>query len=89
VRAAIVLGDDLDVLMTVAAPQLILDAEIGEVDRLVEVRQVVFVRPVFYVDGPQITACGLAVSERLAPRSLTLAADEDVRWPEWLRTGAP
>ena len=30
--------------------------------------------------------CGLAVSERHARAAGTLAADEGVRWPEWLRT---
>ena len=45
--AAIVLGDDLDVFMMVASVQLVFDAEVREVDRLVEVRQVVFVRPRF------------------------------------------
>ena len=45
--AAIVLGDDLDVLVTVAPVQFVLDAEVGEVDAVVEVRQVVLARPAF------------------------------------------
>jgi hypothetical protein len=45
--AAIVLGDDLDILMAVVPVQFVLDAEVGKVDTVVEVRQVVFVRPAF------------------------------------------
>src|SRR5437667_3175273 len=45
VRAAIMFGDDFDVLMMVASVQFVLDAEVREVDRLIEVRQVVFARP--------------------------------------------
>jgi hypothetical protein len=45
--AAVVLGDDLDILMTVTSVQFVLDAEIGEVDAVVEVRQVVLTRPAF------------------------------------------
>jgi len=44
--AAIVRGDDLDVLALPAAIRLlVLDADVGEVDLVIEVRQVVFVRP--------------------------------------------
>ncbi len=44
--AAIVRCDDLDVLALPAAIRLlVLDADVGEVDLVVEVRQVVFVRP--------------------------------------------
>ncbi len=44
-RAAIVLGDDFDIFVTVAAIQFILDAEVGEMDAIIEVRQVMVVRP--------------------------------------------
>ena len=44
-RAAIVLRDDLDVFITLPAIEFVLEAEIGEVDRLVEVREVVVERP--------------------------------------------
>src|SRR6185503_9829127 len=47
VGAAIVFRDHLDILMMVAAVQLVLEAEVREVDRLIEVGQVVFVRPPF------------------------------------------
>jgi hypothetical protein len=44
--AAIVRGDDLDVLTLPAAVRLlVLDADVGEMDLVIEVRQVVFVRP--------------------------------------------
>jgi hypothetical protein len=44
--AAIVRGDDLDVFALPAAiGLLVLDADVGEVDLVIEVRQVVFVRP--------------------------------------------
>jgi hypothetical protein len=46
-RAAIVLRDDLDVFVMVASVQLVFDAEVGKVDRSIEVRQIVFVRPRF------------------------------------------
>ena len=45
--AAVVLGDDLDILVTVTPVQFVLDAEIREVDALIEVRQVVLTRPAF------------------------------------------
>jgi len=47
VLAAIVLGDDFDVPMMVAAVELLLDPEVGKVDALVEVGQVVRARPFF------------------------------------------
>jgi hypothetical protein len=44
--AAIVWGDDLDVLALPAAIRLlVLDADVGEMDLVIEVRQVVLVRP--------------------------------------------
>ena len=44
--AAIVRGDDLDVLALPSAIRLlVLDADVGKVDLVIEVRQVVFVRP--------------------------------------------
>jgi hypothetical protein len=45
--AAIVLGDDLDILMTLASVQFVLDPEVGKADAVVEVRQVVLTRPAF------------------------------------------
>jgi hypothetical protein len=43
---AIVRGDDLEVLALPAAIRLlVLDADIGEVDLVIEVRQVVLIRP--------------------------------------------
>jgi len=47
VGAAIVFGDYLDVFVMIASVQLIFDAKVREVDRLVEVRQFVFMRPRF------------------------------------------
>src|ERR1700754_5003050 len=43
--AAVVVRDHFDVFVTVTPIELVLEAEIGEMDRLVEVRQVVFARP--------------------------------------------
>jgi hypothetical protein len=44
--ATVLRGDDLDVLgLTAAIRLLVLDADVGEVDLVIEVRQVVFVRP--------------------------------------------
>jgi hypothetical protein len=45
VRASVVLRKDLNVLVTVAPLELVLDAEIGEVDVVVEVRKVVVAGP--------------------------------------------
>jgi len=45
--APIVFGDHLHVLMMVPSIQLVLDAEVREVHALIEIRQVVFVRPPF------------------------------------------
>ena len=45
VRASVVLCEHLDILMAFAAVDLVLDAEVGEVDAIVEVRQFVFCRP--------------------------------------------
>ena len=45
-RAAVVAGDDLDVLVAQpAVAVLVLDARVGEVDAVVEVRELVFPRP--------------------------------------------
>ena len=52
--AKIVFRDDLDVLVSGASMQLVLDAEVGEVDRLIEVRQVMFARPLFDFAGVPI-----------------------------------
>src|SRR5258705_1823971 len=54
VGAAIVFGDHLDVFVMVASVQLVLDTEVGEVDRLIEVRQVVFAGPGFDFSGVSI-----------------------------------
>jgi hypothetical protein len=43
--AAIVFRDHFDVLVPVASLELVFDAEVRKVDRLVEVRQIVFARP--------------------------------------------
>ena len=43
--AAVVIRDHLDVFVTVSPIELVLEAEIGKMDRLVEVRQVVLARP--------------------------------------------
>ena len=75
VGAAIVLGDDLDVLVTVASVQLVLDAEVGEVDALVEVRQVVFARPLFDLARVPIRS---SVAVRLG-RDCAPAATPDTR----------
>ena len=46
-------GDDLDIFVVAAAVDLLVfDPEIGEMDLLVEVRQVMFERPVF--DLPRV-----------------------------------
>jgi hypothetical protein len=45
VRASVVLREHLDILMALAAVDLVLDAEVGEVDAIVEVWEFVFSRP--------------------------------------------
>ncbi len=45
--AAVVLGDDLDILMTLASVQFVLDPEVGKANAVIEVRQVVLTRPAF------------------------------------------
>ena len=58
-RPAIVRRDDLDVLALPSTIRLlVLDADVGEVDLVVEVRQVVFVRPFANLIG---RAIGMAV----------------------------
>jgi hypothetical protein len=47
VRAAIVLRHDLDVLVLLASLEFTFEAEVGRMDAVVEVRQVVFARPAF------------------------------------------
>jgi hypothetical protein len=47
VRAAVVLREDLDILMAVAAFELVLDPEVREVHAVIEVREVVFTGPFF------------------------------------------
>jgi hypothetical protein len=59
VGAAVVLGDDLDILVLVAAMELIFDPEIGEVDLAVEVRQLVF-------GGPALNLAMIAVRPPIA-----------------------
>jgi hypothetical protein len=54
VGAPIVLGDDFDVLMTVASVELVLDPEVREMHRLIEVRQVVVACPRFDLAGVTI-----------------------------------
>jgi len=44
VSATIMLRKHLDILMALAAVDLVLDAEVGEVDAIVEVRQFVVLR---------------------------------------------
>jgi len=44
-RAPIVFGDDLDVLVTVPSVQHVLDPEVGEVDALIEGREVMIAGP--------------------------------------------
>jgi hypothetical protein len=61
--AAVVRGDDLDILMTVTSVQLVLDAEIGEVDAVVEIRQGVLTRPAFDLAG---VAIGSSIAVRPA-----------------------
>ncbi len=46
-RASVVLRHDLDVLVAVASLKFVLDPEIGEMHRVIEVREVVLARPVF------------------------------------------
>jgi hypothetical protein len=45
VGARIVLREQFDILMTLSAVDLVLDAEVREMDAIVEVRQLVFCRP--------------------------------------------
>lgn len=54
--AAIVLGDDLDILVTVVPIDVVLDAQVGEMDRLIEVREVVVAAA-----GPLLDLASVAV----------------------------
>jgi len=47
VRTAVVGGHNLDVPVLLDPIQLVLDPEVGKLDRAVEVRQVVFPSPLF------------------------------------------
>ena len=62
---SVVVRDHFDVFVTVTSIELILDAEIGEVHRLVEVRQVMFPRPLLDLPriaiGPPITVWAVPV----------------------------
>jgi hypothetical protein len=81
--AAVVLGDNLDILMTVTPVQFVLDAEIGEVDAVIEVRQVVLTRPAFdfvaIAIGPSIAVRPAAVAflKPLLILALELAVKDD------------
>jgi len=66
VRAAVVCGDDLDVLVLEAAGDLVLDAEVGKVNRVVEERQVVLARPL-------LDLVRVAVRSPVAVRSVAVA----------------
>ena len=46
-RAAVVLGENLDILVAVTAFELVLDPEVREVNAVIEVRQVVLTGPFF------------------------------------------
>ena len=56
-------GDNFNVLVTVAAVELVFDPKVGKVHPVVEVRQVVFSRPVFDL---ALVAIGPAVAVRAA-----------------------
>ena len=81
--AAVVLGDDLDILMTVAPVQFVLDAEVGEADAVIEVRQVVLTCPAFdlvaIAIGSSIAVRPAAVPllEPLLILALELAVEDD------------
>jgi hypothetical protein len=75
---------DLDIEMVVVAIEVVLDAQVGEMDAVVEVRQIVLVRPeldlVRVAIGPSITVGAFAiplVQEALVP-ALQLAFGDDV-----------
>src|SRR5947208_1234581 len=75
--AAIVLRDDLDVFVMVTPVQLVFDAEVGEVDRPIEVGQVVFARLCFNLaDVPTRSAVAVwPAAIRLLQPSLVLALE--------------
>ena len=78
--ASIVARDDLDVLVPVAAIQLVLDAEVWELDAAVPVRQVVLVGPRLDLSVGSIrppVAIGPAAIVFLEPL-LVLAAEIDL-----------
>jgi len=62
-RAAIVLGDDLDILVPVASIEFVLDAEIGKVHSVIEVREFVVACPLFDLAG---VAIGSSITVRPA-----------------------
>jgi hypothetical protein len=59
VGAAVVLGDDLDVLVPLAAIEHVFDAEIREVDLVAEVRELVF-------SGPSLNLARIAIGPPIA-----------------------
>jgi hypothetical protein len=59
VGTPIVLGHDFDVLVMLAAIELVLDAEIREVDVVAEVRQVMF-------GGPTLDVARVAIGPAIA-----------------------
>jgi hypothetical protein len=65
-----VLRDDFHILVAITTVQLVLDAKVREVDPLIEVRELVFVRPPFDLSGVTIrppVAVGSAAIRLLQP----------------------
>jgi hypothetical protein len=77
------LCDHFDVLVPVAPVEIVLDAEVWKVDRLIEVRQVVIPRPLFYLAGVPIRssvavgASAIVLLQPLLILALELVVEDD------------
>jgi hypothetical protein len=65
-RPAVVFGDDFDVQVVMASLELVLEADVGKVHALIEVRQVVLARPL-------LDFAGVPIRATVAVRALSIA----------------
>jgi hypothetical protein len=83
-RAAVVLRDHFDVPVLTASVELVLDADVGKVHALVEIRQIVFARPSLDLARipirPTVAVGALAIArlQELLVLALELALHDDV-----------
>jgi hypothetical protein len=83
VGTTVVRGNDLDVFMTLASIELVLDPKIGKVHSLIEVRKLVFMRPALdftrVAIGPAVTVRPATISflKPLLVLALELLLEDD------------